>query len=215
MKSPVKMTRLLFVLMALSINVPVLAQQSEETDKKSSPVDEVAIRQSRLAAKYEQLEMLMLKMAEYDADTNPGRSDLLKKALSQSKDRHTRLNMETLAKLINQQQYKRAIDNQGVVKADLQELLQLLLSENRQDRLRDQQNRVRNYIKELEQVIRKHKSVMGRTEGGEDAIRLSDAQGRVADQAKKLGDKIDENEGTSAGEEGSEGEDGSEGRPRR
>ena len=63
------------------------ADSTAETEQNN----EVALRQSRLAAKYEQLEMLMLKMAEFDAASNPARSDLLKKALGQSKDRHTRL----------------------------------------------------------------------------------------------------------------------------
>ena len=46
-----------------------------------------ALKQAALAEKYQQLELLMLKMAEFDAGSNPQRSALLKQALSRSKAR--------------------------------------------------------------------------------------------------------------------------------
>ena len=47
-----------------------------------SAVD-LALRQSQIADRYRQLETMLLKMAEYDASTNPRRAALLRQTLAQ------------------------------------------------------------------------------------------------------------------------------------
>ena len=124
--------RLLLVLIALaSILVSnrriVIAQDSGEDGRST---DELALKQSHLADKYQQLEMLMLKMAEFDSTSNPRRSALLKRALAQSKEQHIRLQLDQLVRLLQEQQLASAVDDQGQVQKDLQSLLELLLSES-------------------------------------------------------------------------------------
>ncbi|MFM9066811.1 MAG: hypothetical protein ACKOUR_05685, partial [Planctomycetota bacterium] len=48
-------------------------------------VDELALKQSKLADKYARLEELMARMATFEASSNPRRAELLKKAVQQSK----------------------------------------------------------------------------------------------------------------------------------
>ncbi len=83
------------------------------------PWEQLATQQGTLAQKYQRLEMLMLKMAEYDASTNPRRAALLKQALAESKDKQVRLQMETLATRLREQQLQRAVDDQTQVRDDL------------------------------------------------------------------------------------------------
>ena len=64
---------------------------SAENPAETPPVavnasEQLADRQSQVADQFQRLEMLMLKMAEFDAGTNPQRSALLKQALTRSKD---------------------------------------------------------------------------------------------------------------------------------
>ena len=123
---------------------PVAAPEATPTDAAQvSPVETLATQQGNLAERYQRLEVLMLKMAEFDAGTNPRRAALLKQALSESKDKHIRLQMETLVTRLRQQQLQRAVDDQTQVRDDLRALLELLLSENREDRLRNEQARMR------------------------------------------------------------------------
>lgn len=154
----------------------------------------LATVQGKLSEKYTRLETLMLRAAEFDAGNNPRRSALLRQALAQSKDKHVRLQFETLVELLNQNKLSPALENQNQVVQDLKSLLDLLLTENRPDRLKSEQQRVRGYIKELERIIRQQRGVQGRTEGGDDKQRLATDQGRVAERTGQLGKTIDENE---------------------
>ena len=170
------------------------AGESPPNTTDPNEMEKLATVQGKLSAKYTRLETLMLRAAEFDAGNNPRRSALLRQALAQSKDKHVRLQFETLVELLNQNKLSPALENQNQVVQDLKSLLDLLLTENRPDRLKSEQQRVRGYIKELERIIRQQRGVQGRTEGGDDKQRLATDQGRVAERTGQLGKTIDENE---------------------
>ncbi|HEX5105762.1 MAG TPA: hypothetical protein VFV87_18205, partial [Pirellulaceae bacterium] len=173
---------------------PAVATPAKPADVSPTAADELALSQSRLADKYAKLEQLMLKMAELEGASNPKRSALLTRAVEQSKERLTRTQLETLVKLLGQKQLKRAVDGQTAVQTDLKALLELLMSEDRSDRLKSEQQRIREYIKEVERLIRLERSIQGQTEGGSDEKRLAKEQERVAGQTGDLARKIKENE---------------------
>src|SRR5262245_28824108 len=123
-------------LLTLALTV-VFAQDAAPTNSTSA--DELALEQSRVADKYAKLEQLMLKMAELEGLTNPKRAQLLTRAVEQSKEKLTKTQLENLVTLLNQKQLKRAVDGQTTVQADLKALLELLMSEDRSDRLKSEQ----------------------------------------------------------------------------
>ncbi len=175
---------------------PLNAQTSTDTTPVATASDELALQQSELADRYARLEKLLLRMAEFDAADNPRRSELLKKAFALSKERNVQMQLEKLVEFLNQEKLARAVENQVALKADLQSLLDLLLTENRADRLRDEKTRIRNYIRELERIQRMQRSVQGRTEGGVDHKQVAKEQEGVADQTSELGREIARNEAT-------------------
>lgn len=167
-----------------------------------SPRDALALQQNRIADRYARLEQLMIRMAEIEAATNPERAGLLKRAALQSSERLTRQQLQALVRLLTPPaQLKRAIDEQQTVVADMKALLELLLSENRADRLKDEQARVREYLQEVERLLRLQRGVQGRTEGGDDAAKVAGEQSKVADRTGQLAKRIQENEekGAQAG----------------
>ncbi|HTN77653.1 MAG TPA: hypothetical protein VL096_20490 [Pirellulaceae bacterium] len=171
------------------------AQESSSTaapqaDKKN----ELALRQGRIADKYARLEQLMLKMAEIDGAANPKRAELLKQAVQQSKEKLTRSQLDAVVKLLDQQKLKRAVDGQSQATSEMKALLELLLSENRADRNKGDQDRVKEYIKEVERLIRLQKDVQGRMEGEANAKEVTQDQAKVADRTGELAKKIQENE---------------------
>src|SRR5262245_30321671 len=82
------------------------------TTEGASAADELALQQSRVADKYAKLEQVMLKMADLEEATNPRRAALLRRAVEQSKERLTKTELESIVKLLNQKQLKRALDGQ-------------------------------------------------------------------------------------------------------
>ena len=111
------------------------AASKGSTSDGASGADELALEESKIADKYAKLEQVMLKMADLEDATNPRRAALLRRAVEQSKERLTKTELESVVKLLNQKQLKRALDGQGEVQGDLKALLELLMSEDRGDRL--------------------------------------------------------------------------------
>jgi hypothetical protein len=171
-------------------------------------VDQLAVQQGVVADKYAKLEKLLEEMARIEAVSNPKRAALLMQALRQSKENLTATKLNAIVRLLTQEQLKRAAENQQDVRKDLQGLLELLLSENRSDRLKSEQERIREYLKEVERIIRLEKSVQGRTEGGVPTDEVAKDQAKVADRTGQLGKKIQD---TEEGDGGSKKSPGSEG----
>lgn len=187
------------VVLAFALMCPALIAQEVEP-KAPDPVALLNAKANRIAAQYLQLEQLLRRMAEIEAVTNPQRAALLKRAAQQSAERRTKKRLDDVTTyLVPPGKLKQAVDDQAQALADMQSLLELLLSEDRADRLKAEENRIREYIKEVERLIRLQRSAEGRTRGGADAQRLADEQDRIANRTEKLADTIRENE---------EGEDG-------
>ena len=182
------------------------ARAQEPPAAPPSPSEQLTAQQRLLADKYVQMERLLDDMARVEAFTNPQRAALLMQALTQSKERLTAVKMNSVVELLTQEQLQRALENQREAHADLQALLELLSREDRPDRLKREQERIREYIREVERLIRLERSLQGRTEGGAELAELARDQAQIADRAGQLADRIRETE-EDAGRDG-DGRDG-------
>ncbi|MFM2097372.1 MAG: hypothetical protein RIS70_4496, partial [Planctomycetota bacterium] len=154
----------------------------EATPKDGDGLDDLTDRQGRLSDRYARLEDLIARMAAFESSSNPKRAQLLRQALQQSKDRLTLSQMNSIVKLLNQNVLDRAIQGQGSARGDLQGLLELLQTENRADRLKSEQQRIKEYIKEIERLQRQERSLQGQTESGNDQKQLTEEQARIAEK---------------------------------
>ena len=186
---------LLVVVAAVSLSALAQKKQPAKTRKpQPKATDALAIEQSRIADKYAKLEQLLLRMSDVEALTNPRRSALLKRAAKQSTDRLTRRQLNAIVEMIRGKRLKRAVAGQTQAHTDIKALLNLLLSEDRADRLKSEEARIKKYIKQINKLIRQQSSNKGRNEGGDSPQDVAKEQGRIADQTKKLGDEIKKNE---------------------
>jgi len=188
-------------------DTPAAVPAEEEKEVELSAAE----RQRRLAAKYDQLEAIFRRVADLETDANPQRAALLRRATEQSSEKFTRLKMEKIAKLLSDGRHAEALKDQGSAVEDIEQLLKLLMSEDRADRLRSEQDRIKEYIKELERLIRIQRGLQGQTEGGGDTDQIADAQGDAADRTGDLNEKIGEQEGNGNGKNDGENDGNSEG----
>jgi hypothetical protein len=194
----------LLSLTLMAVAQPPASNPSEPTPNPKTPtsLDNLSVEQGKIADKYARLEQLLIRMSELEASNNPQRAALLKRAAQQSSEKLTRQQLNTLIKLLSPPaQLKRAVDDQQQVIADLKALLELLQSENRADRLKSEQTRIKDYIKEVELLIRLQQGIQGRTEGGDDAKKLATDQEKTGDRTGQLAKRIQETE------EGAKGSD--------
>ena len=80
----------------------------------------------------------------------------------------------------------------------LEDLLKLLQSEDRGERNKSEQERIKEYLKELERLIRIEAALKGQNEGGGDPKSIAEAQRKAAERTGALADKIKENEEAQA-----------------
>ena len=176
----------------LAQEIPVPAVETEQP--ADDPQGKLVTNQSQIADKYAKLEQILIRRAELESATNPQRAALLKQAVRESANRSTRRQLQEIVRLLEQEQLKDALDQQETVHTDLQALLKLLLTEDRADRLKGEQQRIKDYIKEVERLQRLQGSTRARTEGATDPQKLSGEQEKIAERTGNLADQIRKNE---------------------
>ena len=199
----------------LAVVFPAAAQDIEDpavvpAEAEAKPADPLLTRQQQLADRFQELERLMLRMAELTAPTDPRRAALLRQAVAQSKERAIDQRYETLVELLKQDKLSAAVRGQGEIQQDLAKLLELLLSEDRSKRIESEKERVRDYLKRVNKIIKEQKSVQNATERDADTKELAERQNELSDKTGELADDLRaENGGDQqpAGEQDSEGKE--------
>ena len=194
------MARLVLVWILLFVVCPVLGQD-EAGSKPKTETDELIANQSKLAQDYELLEEKLFTLYEYERDLNPVRSKVLKRAYLQSQEKMTTLQYNAIVQMLRDFDLKGAEARQEVVLTELKALLELLESEDRGKRVRDELRRNQEYLKEVERLLRIQRGIRGQAEGNADQKRLAKSQSKAAERAGRLAKDIKDNEEGDSDEE--------------
>lgn len=124
---------------------------------------------------YKRFEDGLYRIAEGLRKSDPERADLLLRAIGKSKEERIATQMNELSSLLrSNKQLGEAIERQEDLITNLQVILDLLLSEDRQKELQEEQKRIKAYLEEVNKLIGKEKGnradnergVPGRCRGG-------------------------------------------------
>ena len=185
----------LFVVMAFALCGQHATPLVEGAESPENPAIQLAERQREVAQKYERLEQILLRMSELTAASDPSRAALLTKAVAESKQRLIGVQFAALIDQLGKDELARALEGQEKLDTDLDELLALLLSENRSRRLASEKARIRQYLQQLNRIINQQKGLQARTTGGAGEPReLSGQQGMIREQTGGLAEQIRKNE---------------------
>ncbi len=174
-----------------------------------TPDGRLATQQQQVAEKFRELEKLLLRMAELTAPTDPRRAALLRQAVAQSKDRDIDHQFDQLVELLKQERLSLVVKNQGEVQQDLSKLLELLLSEDRSKRIESEKERIREYLKRVNKIIKDQKGIQGETAREGDPRKLADRQSDLSDKTGELAGDLEPDAGKKspdAKESGQRGE---------
>ncbi len=143
------------------------AKSTDTPAPDAAPVTDAALsaEQAKLAAKYKELERVILRMAEVMQTTDPKRAALLRQAFAKSKERQIDLQYEDLVKLLQQEQLYQASKGQVAVQQDLNQLLQLLMSGEREKQIPNERAEIKRFIERINKLIREQQGLQGETEG--------------------------------------------------
>ncbi len=160
----------------------------------------LADQQQQVAERYRRLEELLLRLADVEADENAERAALLRRAAKQSREMFVLDKLSTASQSLRNAQFKNAIDQQSSAKDGLDQLLKLLLSEDRPQRIRDEKERVGKMIKDLKLVERLQRSTRARTENGQEFESLEEEQRRITERAEQVDQALSDEQETDSGE---------------
>ncbi|MDR0608879.1 MAG: hypothetical protein LBG58_02115 [Planctomycetaceae bacterium] len=157
---------------------------------------ELSEKQRSVADRYAQLEQVLLRMSEASASSNPRRSVLLKKVLLAGKDKLLALRLKNIVDTLDRRQLTEAAAGQETIEKDLLELLKLLESENREQRRTAEKEKIKEFLRNLEEIIHQEKNLKSKTaqNENENLLPLEKEQKNVRLQTQTLRDRITENE---------------------
>ena len=193
---------LTFLSMLVALGSPQTGWPQSNGPKGENPAPGPALSalQQQLFRDYERFEKSLYDVAEQARRKDPERSELLYRARSQSQEQRILADMQSIAELLTPQgaadgsssvRYGPAADRQKELLARLNTVLKLLQSLDERARLDAEIKRLEELLKDTTQLIARQKDVRADTQRGSNTGKLKDAQERVADQAEKLGEKID------------------------
>ncbi len=171
------------------------ASKLTEKSSQSPAADQLSVDQARLADRFKRLEEVIGRLAELSAPTDPRRAKLLRDAIAQSREHDVNTRFESIVKLLQDERLSVASTNQTELQKELDSLLALLQKADRDKQLSNQRERVKNYIKQVDRILRMQKGVRARTEGGDQLPDVGKDQEKIAADTGKLATNIRETDG--------------------
>ena len=172
---------------------PIPEKSTTDKPNTDKPTDQLKIQQSQLATQYANLEEVFLRMSEIEAASNPTRAGLLMQAAQMSKQLATQQRMLQAGDLLGKGQFSRAIPEMEASKDNLKKLLELLQSENRSSRIKDERKMLEEVLKDIRRIENIQRATRGRTENGQEtqsaANDQKDLEQQLQNAEKDLADK--------------------------
>jgi hypothetical protein len=157
---------------------------------KPATTPSLADQQKQVAAKYKRFEEVLLRMAELTASSDPKRAALLRKTVAEGKQRQVAGQLDKLAEMLREDRLAVALTSEAEVEQDLSKLLDILLSEQRADKLKDERERLKQQVRKIKELINRQQQLQGETATPADAKELAEREARLADEAGKLADSM-------------------------
>ncbi len=166
-----------------------------------TPPPDLSASKQQVFRDYERFEKSLFDVAEQVRQKDPERAELLYRARTQSQEQNILSEMRTISELLRTQgtdgkpvapQLGSAAERQADTIARLEAVLKVLQSLDERERLAGEIARVQDLLKDTNRIIARQKDVRAETQRGRQPDRTQDAQKKVTEDAKKLAEKIDE-----------------------
>ncbi|HEX4128563.1 MAG TPA: hypothetical protein VHZ24_00885 [Pirellulales bacterium] len=157
---------------------------------ETSAAGSLAQQEEQVVQRYRRFEEVLLRMAELTGASDPKRAALLRKAVAESKQRQISPQLEKLAALLSEDRLAAAFTGQQEVDGDLAKLLELLLSEQRSDKLKEERERLKQQLRKIKELLNRQVQLQEQNLSGEDAKQLTQQQEKLAEETGRLAKEI-------------------------
>jgi hypothetical protein len=191
----------------------------------SAILEEAALQQERLRIQYGKFEQSLLTLAQrLERSSKPedqARAKALKEAIQEASKVGINLKFDKListlraSKQADLQEIKEAMTQSDILAQDIRAILALLLSDNRDEQIKAEQEKIRKLMEMLDRVIRDQKVTRAQTESGRvGKENLSKSQKKVNEQTRDVAKAMDKSKESKDGKDGKDGKgkDGKDGK---
>ncbi|HEV3255723.1 MAG TPA: hypothetical protein VG013_02465, partial [Gemmataceae bacterium] len=197
------MLTLALVVIARADNPINLKVDPKKTDQKddakldpASTIEDAAIKQERLSRQFREFEGALLRLAQR-METSPKPEDrekaaVLKKAIEKAMTEGVDTKFDKLvnllqtSKAITPDALQKVMDQNKDLANDIRTILAILLTDNRDEELRKEKERIQDLIKRLNAIIRSQQTVRAWTERDMEKNRLAKEQNQVTEATREL-----------------------------
>jgi hypothetical protein len=211
----------------INLKVPDAKKGDRSADSALDPkaaLEEAAIKQERLSRQFRDFEGALLRLAQRLETSNKAedrdKAVVLKKAIDKAMEKGVDTDFDRLVSILKDSKavtpayLENAMKQNQEVADDIRTILAILLTDNRDEELRKEKQRVEQLLRRLNEIIRDQKVVRSWTERDMEKARLAREQNNVskatADLARSMGknagDKDKENKAAKPGEAKKDGE---------
>lgn len=199
----------LFVVLAFA-GVPGSAPTARVVADESLPSDQrLRSEQESISGRYARFERVLTQMADILGYEDPERAELLRRAISESREKDIATTLENIAGDLGRSDFGNAISKQKTVTADLRELLKLLQSEDRMSAVERERQRIADLLNDVNNLKARQRAVRARTENSAAPSSAAPGQQQAQEDAENILSEMNEHDGTSGqGEQAGEGAEG-------
>lgn len=148
--------------------------------------------QRELAARYDRLEAIALRIADLAGEGEQARADQIRAAIAKSRELGVDERFERVVGLLEAERLAAARSDQSELAAQLEELLRLVTADPGEARLDDERRRLEELVRGLNRAIRGQRSLRARTERlstpapNEQSDAIREEQEQLADRVERL-----------------------------
>jgi len=150
---------------------------------------ELSDQQRQVAEKFKRFEQVIKLLAQFSDEADQDQARLLRQVFAESQSRALDGKFEELVKMLQDKRLGQAVGDQEQLNGQLQQLLTMLLAAERDKELKNEQARVKDFIKQIKQMINKQMELEGRTAEA-DPKSVAPDQGALSDAAAELAKKM-------------------------
>ena len=166
---------------------------------KVPTVEDIAKRQEKQKKKFQQLEALLHRLAEFNAKIRAySEAKILDKTVRLSREKLIAEQFERVTKKMQSGRKGAAMTDLDQLIDDLQTLIRLLESYDRTLANKAEMERLREKIRQIEQAIRIQKAVKAGTEGGTQLAKLKSEQEGLTEKVSRIADELKREEDRDA-----------------
>jgi len=146
--------------------------------------------QLAVSGRYDRFERLLSQMADILGHDDPDRAELLRRAISQGREKAISNQLGQIASDLGQNNLGKALEQQEEVLESLAVLLQLLQSEDRRSELEKERERLNELLKDVANTLSQQKSARASTQNSTAPSSSAPHQQNAIDRADRILDDI-------------------------